>query len=53
MKEERRRGNFDRRRENPRDNRREAPAVEENEGQLEGRNALTEAQNCHGGVLLS
>ena len=42
MKEERRRGNFDRRRE-PRDNRREMPEVEENEGQLEGRNALTEA----------
>ena len=39
MKDERRRGNFERRRENFREN---AP-VEENEGQLEGRNALTEA----------
>ena len=42
MKEERRRGNFDSRRE-PRAERRENPEVEENEGQLEGRNALTEA----------
>ena len=42
MKDERRRGNFERRRDN-RDNRWETPEVEENEGQLEGRNALTEA----------
>ena len=39
MKEECRRGNYDRRREDHR----EREAVEENEGQLEGRNALTEA----------
>ena len=46
MKDDRRRGNFERRREpraERREERREAPEVEENEGQLEGRNALTEA----------
>ena len=46
MKDDRRRGNFERRRDpraERREERREAPEVEENEGQLEGRNALTEA----------
>jgi 23S rRNA (guanosine2251-2'-O)-methyltransferase len=44
MKEERRRGNFDRRRDNHRrEEPRQAAPVEENENQLEGRNALTEA----------
>ena len=39
MKDERRRDNFQRRREQSRP----APEIEENEGQLEGRNALTES----------
>ena len=44
MKEERRRGNYDRRRDNHRrEESRQAAPVEENENQLEGRNALTEA----------
>ena len=46
MKDDRRRGNFERRRDpraERREERRETPEVEENESQLEGRNALTEA----------